>query len=122
MLIMTLNAFLIISARKILNFMRFLQTRDIPTSGPTDIPSYRDADASKNMDEEIDSQRGGGSRFEQNLETDVGSNSARAHLDRFFLVIGTYLRVLCPLSPSVNLSLLFPPFFGCSFISPSLSS
>ena len=59
------------------------------------------------MDEEIDSKRGGRSRFEQNLETDVGSNSARAHLDRFFLVIGTFLRVLRPLSPSRQ---SFPPF------------
>ena len=59
MLIMTLYAFLIISAHKILNFRHFLQKRDIwtdrrtdgPTDGPKDqrtdrrmdTPSYRDA-------------------------------------------------------------------------------
>ena len=44
---MTLYAFLIISVRKTLNFMHFLQTRDIPTDRPTDrrtdTSSYRDA-------------------------------------------------------------------------------
>ena len=44
---MTLYAFLIISANKILNFIRLLQKRDIRTDGPTDRrtdrPSFRDA-------------------------------------------------------------------------------
>ena len=43
MLFMTLYAFRIISVHKTLNFMHFLQERDIPTDGRTDAPSYRDA-------------------------------------------------------------------------------
>ena len=52
MVFMTLYAFRIISVHKTLNFMHFLQKRDIRTDGPTDgrtdrrrtdTPSYRDA-------------------------------------------------------------------------------
>ena len=47
MLFMTLYAFRIISVHKTLNFMHFLQKRDIRTDRPTDrrtdTPSYRDA-------------------------------------------------------------------------------
>ena len=50
MLFMTLYAFLIISAHKILNFMRFLQKHDIRTDGPTEGHTLlqRCEDASKN--------------------------------------------------------------------------
>ena len=43
MLFMILYALRIISVHKTLNFVYFLQKRDIHTDGPTDIPSYRDA-------------------------------------------------------------------------------
>ena len=43
MLFLTLYALRIISVHKTLNFVYFLQKRDIHTDGPTDIPSYRDA-------------------------------------------------------------------------------
>ena len=43
MLFMILYALRIISVHKTLNFVYFLQKRDIHTDGPTVIPSYRDA-------------------------------------------------------------------------------